>query len=131
MQLELPVSTSANPYGAVPCENPILSGLGKGNIAKICDLPGGWALDRGRNGLLSFQPASLLAACHTRRWCHSAIHGRFGTHECSSWTSLVTRFILFMANGGGRRRARQARMGKRAPTNTTAGDRLWGVLGRF
>lgn len=86
MQLELPVSTSANPYGAVPCENPILSGLGKGNIAKICDLPGGWALDRGRNGLLSLQPASLLAACHTRRWCHSAIHGRFGTHECSSWT---------------------------------------------
>lgn len=30
MQLEFPVSTSANPYGAVPCEIPILSGSGEG-----------------------------------------------------------------------------------------------------
>lgn len=48
-------------------------------------------------------PACLMRVTQ-RRWWHSAVHGRVGTLEFSSWTSLVTRFILFMAGGGGQDR---------------------------
>lgn len=111
MQLEFPVSTPANPLGDVPCESPILSGSGEGqhceDLRSTRRVGCGTRVRIGPVGTLSTQRASVLvAACHTRRWWHSAIRGRVGRHKISSWASLVTRFILFMANGGGRRAGR-------------------------
>jgi hypothetical protein len=107
---------------------------GKGNIAKIRDLgwstsclPDEWTMGQARTGVL----LSQFAACYTRRWWHSAIHGRVGTLRFPTRTSLVTRFILFMANGGGKTAGRTGPKREEGATNTTAGDRLRGLLGRF
>lgn len=104
MQLEFPVSTSANPSEPSHARFQFCLGLGKGNIAKICDLPGQWAVDQGRIGPSSSQPASLLAACHTRRWCHSAIQWgglAYTNFPLGQVSSPVSFYLWRMAAGGG------------------------------
>lgn len=54
--------------------------------------------------------------------------GGLATQRFSTWTSLVTRFILFMANDGGKRRAGQAQSGKRARLTQLRGIDSGGCL---
>lgn len=54
--------------------------------------------------------------------------GGLAMQRFSTWTSLVTRFILFMANDGGKRRAGQAQSGKRARLTQLRGIDSGGCL---
>lgn len=104
MQLEFPVSTPAIPFVAAPCEGPILSGLGKGNIAKICDLPGEWAMDRGSNWPI-VQPA-CQRACFVSHNDDGGTLRYTGVLACTGFllgqvSSPVSFYLWRIAAGGG------------------------------